>query len=107
MNKILIIVGILLIAGLGYLHYDSQQQLKQSRQKMFELKIELEQLKHRVSELEIEVRALEKSSVEAIVRDANSAILEGWESLVNTVENEIKKARESIKTPDQAPQPNQ
>ncbi len=39
---------------------------------------------------------LDKGSVQGLVSEANDVILSGWESLVNTVENELKKAREEL-----------
>jgi hypothetical protein len=39
---------------------------------------------------------LEKKSVEGILRETNKVVVSGWETLLNTVEQELNKARKMI-----------
>lgn len=105
------LVWVAVMAGLVWQWYESRQREEQLRQQLAEMQAQVVQLQEQVGSLRQEVQTLDESSVEGLVRDANEAILQGWEALVDTVENELKKAREALKEePDsendpQPPQP--
>ena len=77
--------------------YEAQQREQQLQARVTELETNLQAMEERLKSLEGQVVKLRESSVEGLVNEANSAILEGWESLVNTVESELKKARKSLR----------
>ena len=53
-------------------------------------------LGQQVEGLEESVEALNKNPLDSVVDNANKAILDGWESLLNTVDREVQKARDSL-----------
>lgn len=105
-------IGVLLVAVLlvgGWLYFDGQQKLQQSKLETAQLKQQVELLNNEVMRLNSKVDLLDQNSLDGMVREANSALLDGWESLVKTVDDELKKARKSLEqsgsvTP--APKPN-
>lgn len=97
MQKLTLGLVVLVIVGMGWMYYDSQEQLKQARLQSLQLEQQLVLLNKEMTALSEQVEKLDKNSVEGIVRQANNAILDGWESLVNSVENELKKARQKVK----------
>ncbi|WP_439134925.1 hypothetical protein [Pseudomaricurvus sp.] len=97
MQKLTLGLVVLLIVGMGWMYYDSQQQLKQARLQSQQLEQQLVLLNKEVALLSEQVEKLDENSVEGIVREANNAILDGWQSLVNSVDNELKKARQKVK----------
>lgn len=96
MQKLILALLVLVIAGMGWMYYDGQQQLKEARLQSQQLEQQLALLNKEVAALSEQVEKLGDNSVEGLVRQANNAILDGWESLVNSVENELKKAREKV-----------
>ncbi len=103
MKKLIALIGVLLLAGLGYLYVDSQRQLQHYQQEAAALQLQLDALRQDVLALEKKVHILDKSSVQGIVRDTNSALLEGWKALMSTVEKEIRKAGGATADPSPAP----
>ena len=90
--KILLVVSIVE----GWLIYDyySKHQL---------LLVENGRLEEKLSQTELKldtalakVEALEKNSIEGKLKDTNQAIVDGWELLLERVEQELSKARESL-----------
>ncbi|NIB43735.1 hypothetical protein HBA55_29285 [Pseudomaricurvus alkylphenolicus] len=96
MQNFLASVVLLLILALGGLYFHSQQQLQQVHADRQALLQEVQALRKEVAQLNAKVAQLDESSVQGIVREANNAILDGWESLVNTVEKEIQEARRAF-----------
>lgn len=96
MQKLTLALLVLVIAGMGWMYYDGQQQLKEARLQSQQLEQQLVLLNKEVAALSEQVEKLGDNSVEGLVRQANNAILDGWESLVNSVESELKKAREKV-----------
>ncbi len=101
MQKLIWAILLLMVIAMGWTNYDTRQMLQESRQQLAlaselntQQQQQLELLHAEVVRLNQRVSTLDKNSVEGIVREANQAILQGWESLVSTVEEELKKARE-------------
>jgi phage shock protein A len=94
MQKLTLALVILVMVAVGWLYYDNQQQLQQARVQSAQLEQQVAQLHEQINTLQLRVERLSNHSVEGIVRQANNAILDGWESLVSGVEKELKKARE-------------
>lgn len=42
------------------------------------------------------IEVLEKNSLEGVLQDTNKAVINSWEALLDTVEDELEKARKSI-----------
>lgn len=42
------------------------------------------------------IEAMEKASLEGVLKESNKAIVSGWETLLDTVQGELNKAREAI-----------
>lgn len=97
MNKIIIGLLLVVLAGMGYLYYDGQQQLQENRQQNATLTLQVDNLRQQVTALEGELKALDEASMRGMVREANSTILDGWQALISTVEGELRKAREAFK----------
>ena len=94
---IVLLLLLVLLAGVGYLYYDGQRQLQYYQQETMALQLQLDALREEVKNLDKKVKTLDESSVQGIVREANSAIIDGWQSLVNTVEGELNRAREALR----------
>lgn len=50
----------------------------------------------KIAELETQLAETEKKTVDGILKETNKAVVKGWESLLNKVEQELEKARESV-----------
>jgi len=42
------------------------------------------------------IETLEKNSIDTVLKETNKAVVEGWETLLDTVEGELEKAKKSI-----------
>jgi len=95
-QRVLIAVLVLLFMGSVGQYWLTQQALEASRLEIAQLRAQVEQLDTEVEQLQGQVALLGKTSVQGIVREANSALLDGWSSLMSTVESELVKAREAM-----------
>lgn len=99
MQKVTLGLLVVVIAALGWIYYDNQQQLQQAQAQTELLEQQLEQqivqLQQEITGLQQQVETLgNNTTLDGIVRKANNAILDGWESLVTGVEKELQKARQ-------------
>lgn len=96
MNKL----GVLLIAVLfgtsAWFHYQTHLQLIELQQQNMVLNQQLVVVGEQLASISTQLSNFEVNSLDGLVRDANDALLSGWESLVNTVGEELKKAREEL-----------
>jgi len=95
-QRILMAVLVLLFVGSAGQYWLTQQALDASRLEITQLHARVERLDAEVEQLQGQVALLGKTTVQGIVREANSALLDGWSSLMSTVESELVKARESM-----------
>ena len=63
----------------------------------------------KIAELQEQLEETEKKTVDGILKETNKAVVQGWESLLDKVEQELQKAREAVPEllelePDVAPQ---
>jgi predicted negative regulator of RcsB-dependent stress response len=79
--------------------YQSQQREQLLQQKLMDMQQQVSRLEEQTAHLRKELNQLNKTSFKSLVKDANNALLEGWQSLLNTVEGEIKKARDALNEP--------
>jgi len=95
-QRILMAVLVLLFVGSAGQYWLTQQALDASRLEITQLHARVERLDAEVEQLQGQVALLGKTTVQGIVREANSALLDGWSSVMSTVESELVKARESM-----------
>ncbi len=90
--KILLVV-VLVQAWFLYDYYNKNQQLLTEN---VQIETELFQTKESLLAAEKKASDLEKRSLEGMLKETNKAVVSGWEKLLDAVENELDKARDSI-----------
>ncbi|MEJ2442545.1 MAG: hypothetical protein P8Y42_03665 [Exilibacterium sp.] len=93
MTSLILLVA---VVGVSWQWYQAGIRERQLQKQLLEMQGQVAQLQEQVGQLQTELNSLNKTSFKGLVRDANDAILSGWESLLDTVENEVKKAREAL-----------
>lgn len=58
------------------------------------------ELRQQLQAAESKIDQLEQRSIDGLVKQANGVIIDGWQVLMNTVEQELKKVQESLQIPD-------
>lgn len=101
MNNILSVILLIAVVVLGWMQYQTQQQLVQSERQIVVLQESIAATQNQLATMQNKVTELDKTSVQGLVKEANGAILDGWEALVNSVENEVRKAREAMQDDNQ------
>ncbi|BFM16066.1 hypothetical protein R50073_22490 [Maricurvus nonylphenolicus] len=107
-THLLLMLIVALAAVAGWQVFEMRNDLNVANRQVADLSGQLQDLQGQIDNIRKDVARLDKGSVQGIVREANDAILTGWETLVNTVESELRKAREDMEknngqTPPQAP----
>ena len=69
--------------------------------KMVSVSDEVVELRRQLQTAERKIDQLERSSIEGVVKQANGALIDGWQVLMNTVEQELRKMQESLQAPDE------
>lgn len=95
MNKAIGVTVVVAVIVSGWMHYDTQQKLLASQQQIQQLNTQMVQMSEQMALVHQELRRVNTDSIDGIVKDANDALLSGWESLVDTVEKELKRARDT------------
>ncbi|TQV78079.1 hypothetical protein FKG94_13440 [Exilibacterium tricleocarpae] len=97
-DKRSLLVAALLVAMVlsGWQLYQSHRRQAVLQQQLLTLQAELEGLRGQLGTVQQELDSLEQSSVKGAIEEANSAILSGWEALLETVEGELSRAREAL-----------
>ena len=90
--KILLAV-VLVQAWFLYDYYNTNQQLMAEN---VQIETELFQVKESLLAVTQKAEALEKRSLEGMLKETNKAVVSGWEKLLDAVEGELNKARDSI-----------
>jgi len=106
MEKVIRILLLGLVAGLGWLNYSSLQTMEASKVQLQHLNQEINELRVNVETLNRQVEELKQSSVKGMVEEANDAILSGWEVLIDTVQEEVQRAKKTVEQQRQLPAPN-
>ena len=98
---LIIIVLLVVVVFQLYLYQESlkreqflQHQINHLQQQVVGMEKELVAIKGVVFELN-------EGSLDAMVDDANEAIISGWEALMDTVNKELQNARDSLRADDQ------
>lgn len=76
--------------------YDKRNQYERLLAEHEMLKEELVLANQSISQLTDKNEELEKKSVEGLLRETNKVVVSGWETLLNTVEEELNKAKKMI-----------
>jgi len=90
--KVLLVI-VLIQAWFLYDYYNRNQQLLAEN---VQIETELFQTKESLLAAEQKASELEKRSLEGMLKETNKAVVSGWEKLLDAVENELDKARDSI-----------
>jgi hypothetical protein len=96
MNKIWAAPVLILFMISAWFHYQTQLQIRELQQRNLAVNQQLVAVAEQLAQVSAELVKFEANSLDGMVRDANDALLSGWESLVNTVGEELKKARQPI-----------
>lgn len=105
MNNLISAILLVAVVVLGWMNYQTREQLLQSERQIAVLQDSISLTQKQLVEMQGKLTELDKTSVQGLVKEANGAILDGWEALVNSVENEVRKAREAMQHQNQAPAP--
>lgn len=76
--------------------YDIYQQNGQLLTANSKLNEELYQVKAALADANGKIESMEKNSIQGQLRKTNKAIISGWETLLQTVEDELATARKSL-----------
>lgn len=100
-NKLLSIVVLVLVfvVGLQYFQYrQQQQQFVQLQQQLLTQQQALQQTNERLEQAQQKLKMLDENSVEGIVKQANDAILDGWQLLLDSVSEELENVKKSVRS---------
>lgn len=103
-NPVSWLILLLLVAVLALEYLQWQQNKEQGRDlqvKLLQLNKQVSSLDQRLLAAEQQLVQLEDSSIQRLVEEANGAIIDGWQALINAVDEELKRVRQSLKTPAQ------
>lgn len=89
------ILFVLLLVS-GWYIYEQDDRYKQLEKEYSALSKELEKTQILLAEQKTHSEALEKKTIDSILKETNKAVISGWETLLDTVEKELNKARSSI-----------
>ena len=96
MQKLISLLLLIIVALLTWQLYLTRQGLSQSQQQVAALTSNLETTQSEVEALKLHLQELEKQSIKGVVNETNEAILDGWEALVDTFEEQVERARKSL-----------
>ncbi len=89
----------LLVAVIALIWRDARDQdVDQARlqSSLDELRLRLDLLEREQARLQDELQTLQRQSVKGMVEQANAAILDGWQALVETIEKQLREARAAL-----------
>lgn len=96
-GTVLAIVIVLAVAAFEYWQYkDAEAHRTMVNAKLMQLSSRVEELDQNLLAARREMQELESSSLGGIIDNANEALIQGWSAMVDTVERELERARESI-----------
>lgn len=90
-----LLLAVVLLQALA-LYHGYQRQDKTDGQ-LVHLQQQVTLLEQRLVQQEAQIRTLEEQSVSAMVDKANTVIVEGWDAIVDSVENEMEKAQQALR----------
>lgn len=96
-GTVLAVLIVLAVAALEYWQYkDAQAQRAMVNAQLVQLSIRIDELDQKLLATKREMQELESSSLGGIIDNANEALIQGWSVMVETVEQELARARESL-----------
>lgn len=101
MNKFLALVLCLVMAavvGLQYYQLRSNEQFQRDvAQELALIKAELELQREENTRINRELQDLRQSDIDVLVEDAGQALVSGWNSMLEALETELRKAEKSLR----------
>lgn len=99
---LLLFLAVIAEAAALYWGYENQQEMQltlaSQQQQISQLQAELAAQQQALS-------AIEEKSVGAMVKKANTVIVEGWDAIATSVESELEKARSALQSLNEEPAP--
>jgi len=95
------VVGVCALLTWQLFSLSQQNQILQTKVMALEDQVSVMAASH--YEMSRNLAELEKSSLQGMVDEANSALLNGWDSLLDSVKNEIERTREKLEKKGQTP----
>lgn len=94
------------VVGLQYYQLRSNQTFQRDMvQELSSLKAELELTRQNSARLEEELAELRSNDVGAMVEGASEALVTGWNSMLDALETELRKAEKSLRERSAKPEP--
>jgi len=90
---------VVLVCATWYI-YNQHEEIKALSVQNKRLQIELKVSQELLATANAKVEELDKRSLEGVLRETNKVVISGWETLLDTVEQELEKAREIINDED-------
>lgn len=101
MNRLaLLLIALLAVLALGlqgYQYRQAQEYQRDLARELDALRTELQAVKEDNAKLREELVALQNSDLDALVDDASEALVSGWNSMLNALESELRKAEEALR----------
>lgn len=98
--NLLLLLALLASLWWGNGQYQQRQALEQSalelEESVTELEMQLVDSLSEVAELQIKLEDAQRYSVKEVIRDANQSLVEGWQTIIESFEQEIDRVIEEI-----------
>ena len=88
----------------GWQLYQSHRRQAALQEQLLVVQAQLDGLQGELGQLQQELETLEKTTVKGAIREANDAILNSWETLMDTVESELSRARKALEEQQSPPE---
>lgn len=103
-GTVLAIVIVLAVAAFEYWQYkDAEAHRTMVNAKLMQLSARVDELDQNLLAAREEMRELESSSLGGIIDNANEALIQGWSAMIDTVERELERAKQSFDERQQSP----
>lgn len=98
-----LVIAVLLVVVVFqlYLYQESLKREQFLQHQISNLQQQVVDIDRELSALKVLVVKLDEGSLDNMVDEANEAFISGWEALMDTVDKELQKARESLRAEDE------
>lgn len=101
MNRLaLLFVALLAVVALGlqgYQYRQAQEYQRDLARELDALRTQLQEVKADNARLREEIADIQNSDLDALVDDASEALVSGWNSMLNALESELRKAEKGLR----------
>ncbi len=94
---LLVLLAVAVLGFQGYQYRQSQEYQRDLARELAALRLELQEVKEDNAKLREELATLQNSDLDALVDDASEALVSGWNSMLNALESELRKAEEALR----------